>query len=47
MPDMHSLCTDMPEALKCFEEQLAMGWQTGRDFETKLRSCIPLHQGLL
>ena len=36
MPDMHSLCTDMPEALKCFEEQLAMGWQTGIDFETKL-----------
>ncbi|MDD1707767.1 MAG: threonine--tRNA ligase, partial [Methanoregulaceae archaeon] len=36
MPDMHSLCTDMPEALKCFEEQLAMGWQTGRDFETQL-----------
>jgi len=36
MPDMHSLCTDMPEAMKCFEEQLAMGWQTGRDFETKL-----------
>ncbi len=36
MPDMHSLCTDMPEALKCFEEQLAMGWQTGEDFETKL-----------
>ncbi len=36
MPDMHSLCTDMPEALKCFEEQLAMGWQTGRDFETEL-----------
>jgi len=36
MPDMHTLCTDMPEALKCFEEQLAMGWKTGRDFETKL-----------
>ena len=36
MPDMHSLCTDMPEALKCFKEQLAMGWQTGIDFETKL-----------
>ncbi len=36
MPDMHSLCTDMPEAMKCFEEQLAIGWQTGRDFETKL-----------
>ena len=36
MPDMHSLCLDMPQALKCFEEQLAMGWQTGKDFETKL-----------
>jgi threonyl-tRNA synthetase len=36
MPDMHSLCTDMPEALTCFEEQLAMGWQTGKDFETRL-----------
>ncbi|MHB8162810.1 MAG: threonine--tRNA ligase [Methanoregula sp.] len=36
MPDMHSLCLDMPQALKCFEEQLAMGWQTGRDFETEL-----------
>jgi len=36
MPDMHSLCTDMPEALKCFEEQLRMGWKTGVDFETPL-----------
>ena len=36
MPDMHSFCLDMPQALKCFEEQLAMGWQTGRDFETEL-----------
>ena len=36
MPDMHSLCLDMPQALTCFEEQLAMGWQTGRDFETEL-----------
>ena len=36
MPDMHSLCLDMPQALKCFEEQLAMGWQTGKDFETEL-----------
>jgi threonyl-tRNA synthetase len=36
MPDMHSLCLDMPQALKCFEEQLAMGWQTGKDFETQL-----------
>jgi threonyl-tRNA synthetase len=36
MPDMHSLCTDMPEALKCFEEQLDMGWKTGKDFGTEL-----------
>jgi threonyl-tRNA synthetase len=36
MPDMHSLCLDMPQALKCFEEQLAIGWQTGKDFETQL-----------
>jgi threonyl-tRNA synthetase len=36
MPDMHTLCTDMPEALKCFEEQLDMGWRTGRDFGTHL-----------
>jgi len=36
MPDMHSLCLDMPQALTCFEEQLAIGWQTGRDFETEL-----------
>ena len=36
MPDMHSLCTDMPEALRCFEEQLTMGWKTGEDFNTGL-----------
>jgi len=36
MPDMHTLCTDMPEALQSFEEQLAMGWETGRDFGTHL-----------
>ena len=36
MPDMHILCTDMPEALTCFEEQLAMGWKTGKDFGTDL-----------
>jgi threonyl-tRNA synthetase len=36
MPDMHSLCTDMPEALECFEEQLTMGWKTGKDFGTEL-----------
>jgi threonyl-tRNA synthetase len=26
----------MPEALRCFEEQLAMGWKTGEDFGTSL-----------
>jgi len=36
MPDMHSLCKDMADALQCFEEQLAMGWKTGVDFGTKL-----------
>ena len=36
MPDMHSLCRDMADALQCFEEQLAMGWKTGEDFGTKL-----------
>jgi threonyl-tRNA synthetase len=36
MPDMHTLCLDMAEALTCFEEQLAMGWQTGVDFGTGL-----------
>ena len=32
MPDMHTLCSDMPEALKCFGDELAMGWKTGKDF---------------
>jgi threonyl-tRNA synthetase len=36
MPDMHSLCRDMDEALRCFEEQLQMGWETGKDFGTHL-----------
>ena len=36
MPDMHSLCRDMADALQCFEEQLAMGWKTGEDFGTRL-----------
>lgn len=40
MPDMHSLCTDMPEALRCFEEQLMMGWETGKDFGTELVGVI-------
>jgi len=36
MPDMHSLCKDLPQALTCFEEQLAIGWQSGDDFGTEL-----------
>ena len=36
MPDMHSLCRDLPQALTCFEEQLAIGWQSGDDFGTEL-----------
>jgi len=36
MPDMHTLCRDMDETLRCFEEQLRMGWQTGRDLGTEL-----------
>lgn len=40
MPDMHTLCTDMPQALRCFEEQLMMGWETGKDFGTELVGVI-------
>jgi len=36
MPDMHTLCSDMAEAMGCFEEQLRMGWQSGKDLETTL-----------
>jgi Threonyl-tRNA synthetase len=36
MPDMHSLCKDLENALTCFEEQLSIGWKTGRDFGTQL-----------
>jgi threonyl-tRNA synthetase len=36
MPDMHTLCSDMDEALHCFEEQLLMGWKSGIDLETGL-----------
>jgi threonyl-tRNA synthetase len=36
MPDMHSLCLDMDQTLSCFEEQMMIGWQTGRDLETPL-----------
>jgi threonyl-tRNA synthetase len=40
MPDMHTLCSNMDEALRCFEEQLKIGFQTGRDFEVKYVSAI-------
>lgn len=40
MPDMHTLCTDMAEALFCFEEQLRMGFETGKDFGTHLVGVI-------
>ncbi|MBN1167870.1 MAG: threonine--tRNA ligase [Methanospirillaceae archaeon] len=36
MPDMHTLCRDMQNALSCFEEQVAIGWQTGQDLGTDL-----------
>ncbi len=36
MPDMHTLCRDLDQALVCFEEQLRLGWRTGRDLETPL-----------
>jgi threonyl-tRNA synthetase len=36
MPDMHTLCRDMENALTCFEEQLRIGWKTGSDLETPL-----------
>ncbi|KQC05707.1 MAG: threonine--tRNA ligase [Methanoculleus sp. SDB] len=36
MPDMHTLCRDMDDALASFEEQLMMGWRTGRDLSTPL-----------
>ncbi len=36
MPDMHTLCRDEAGTLQAFEEQLRMGWQTGRDLETPL-----------
>jgi len=36
MPDMHTLCRDVDDALASFEEQLAIGWQSGVDLETPL-----------
>lgn len=35
MPDMHTLCTDMAEALSCFEEQLVMGQKSGTDLAVR------------
>ncbi|MDD1667630.1 MAG: threonine--tRNA ligase, partial [Methanomicrobiales archaeon] len=35
MPDMHTLCTDMDEALKCFEEQVVMGQKSGTDLAVR------------
>jgi len=36
MPDMHTLCRDMDQTLTCFEEQMLIGWKTGKDLETPL-----------
>lgn len=36
MPDMHTLCRDVDDALAAFEEQLAIGWKSGEDLETPL-----------
>ena len=47
MPDMHSLCTDMPEALKCFEEQTCHGLADRQGLRDKTRRCVPVHEGLL
>ncbi|EHQ36027.1 threonine--tRNA ligase [Methanoplanus limicola] len=40
MPDMHSLCLDMDQTLECFEEQMMMGWQTGKDLETEFAAIF-------
>lgn len=40
MPDMHTLCLDMKQTLQCFEEQMMMGWQTGKDLETPLAGVV-------
>ncbi len=40
MPDMHSLCLDMNQTLECFEEQMMMGWQTGKDLEYPLAAVF-------
>jgi threonyl-tRNA synthetase len=40
MPDMHTLCTDMDEALRCFEEQLVMGQKSGTDLALRYYSAF-------
>ncbi len=40
MPDMHTLCTDMDEALSCFEEQLVMGQKSGTDLAVRYYSAF-------
>ena len=47
MPDMHSLCTDMPEALKCFEEQALHGLADRPGFRDRTGGCVPVHKRLL
>ncbi|AVB76039.1 threonine--tRNA ligase [Methanococcus maripaludis] len=34
MPDMHTVCMDMKQAMEAFEDQLWMGLKTGDDFKT-------------
>ncbi|MEG3056911.1 MAG: aminoacyl--tRNA ligase-related protein [Methanoculleus sp.] len=36
MPDMHTLCRNMDDALASFEEQVVIGWKSGEDLETPL-----------
>jgi threonyl-tRNA synthetase len=40
MPDMHTLCLDMDQALACFEEQLAIGVQSGVDLGVRYYSAL-------
>ena len=40
MPDMHTLCRDMDQALTCFEEQLAIGVQSGVDLGVRYYSAL-------
>jgi len=40
MPDMHTLCRDMDDALRCFEEQLVIGQKTGTDLAVRYYSAL-------